>query len=120
MRMKMIDLRPSPACSESYRRKNSLFSQNSIILAKKTLHHKFSSFKSSYNGKRLYLRILLYYTRQTFHRDRDCDRFICSKHASAVVHLSSAINTFAQQYSAQFVICAMQNRQICVSSIRVQ
>ena len=39
------------------------------------------------------------------------------KHASAVVHLSSAINKFAQEYSANFFICAKtQNRQICVSS----
>ncbi len=57
--MKMIDLRPPPACSESYRRKISLFSKNFIFFTKRTLHHKFSSFKSSNNGKRLYLRILL-------------------------------------------------------------
>ncbi len=56
----MIDLRPPPACSESYRQKIPLFSKKNLFFSqKKTLHHKFSSFKSSNNGKMLYLRILL-------------------------------------------------------------
>ena len=42
--------------------------------------------------------------------------YFAVKHASAVAHLSSAINKFAQQLCAQFITFAMQNRhfQLCI------
>ena len=42
--------------------------------------------------------------------------YFAVKHASAVAQLSSAINKFAQQFCAQFITCAMQNRQfqLCI------
>jgi hypothetical protein len=44
--MKFIDLRPPPACTDSYRRKCSLFTKKFIICTKKAFHHQNASSKS--------------------------------------------------------------------------
>ena len=122
MRMKMIDLRPSPACSESYRQKKSLFSQNFIIFTKKNLHHKCSSSNHWTRVKGyIYLRILVNSTIQDRHSAPIVFAiaivFICSK-----TRICCRSSVERNQQICTKIFCAIFNlryadRPICVTSL---